>query len=68
MEVFGQKLQLKTYPIAFPQHHSRKAVGTGSDETWRATDKALIHDGDFQEVFRQRPGLEVIIVRLADPP
>lgn len=41
-------------------------MATSSDEAWRKTNEALIHDGEFDEVLGNSSGHEVILIGLAD--
>ena len=66
LALLTKTMETRTYPNSLPQHESGKAVGSGSSETGRGADKALIHDGDFEEVLGQSPGLKVVVIGLAD--
>lgn len=53
-------------PVALPEHQAGEAVGTGSEEAGRAADKALVHDGDLEEVLGKGARLNAVVVGLAD--
>lgn len=55
-------------PFTLTKHEACKAVSASSGEAGCASDKTLVHDGDFKEVLGQSPGLEVVVVSLADAP
>jgi len=41
-------------------------VGTGGEEACGAPDKALVQNGRLQEVLGNSPGLQVVVIGLAD--
>lgn len=41
-------------------------MGTSSNKARGATDKTLIHDGDFQEILGEGTSLQVVVISFAD--
>ena len=72
MEILATEVQRSseqnTYPSALLEHQPSQTMCSSRDIARRTTDESLIHNGDLEKVFRERPRLKIVIVRLADPP
>src|SRR5690554_6290449 len=60
------KMVEDTYPVTLAEHMPCKAMCASCQKARRTANKSLIDNGDLQKVLGQRPGLNVVVIGLAD--
>lgn len=57
---------VRTYPVSLVEHLTGQAVSSGSGKAGRGGHKALVHDGELEEVLGDSTSLQVVLISLAD--
>lgn len=62
----GQSSETCAYPLA-SEHPAGEIHADGGDHARLGAEEAVVEQGDLHEELGQRPGLDVVVVGLADP-